>query len=262
MKEFTDSSERIESERLLLLAGLRKKCIVEEIKRITSPPEENKNERNVFGQRGEITIGGMTLKLKGSIRREENTEEMVDWFVLVVSQGLKIWATRPISYQQSEDSMISFPDEISIPELNSNFKINLEVYTMRVRKTSFNHEEKYHIRNRHRRSTSCPPCPSILVSPTKLLKKMERPCTPPKIHCGHDAYRNQTTAFVLSGFVQLFLHDLTLSSPWPLILVRFTSSLNFSSLRENSEKFRSILRSFDFCSYLRAKKNLTLNLTL
>ncbi|XP_043276866.1 uncharacterized protein [Venturia canescens] len=225
MKEFTDSSERIELERLLLLAGLRKNCVIEEIKKITSS-EENKFERNCYGQRSEITLSEMKLNLRETMDREGDIEEMVDWFVLIISQGFKIWATRPMSYQRMKDPKICFPDVISLPELSSNFKIQVEVYTMKVRKSSFNHEEKYRIRNKQKRGASCPPFSNILVSPTKLFKKIDRPCTSPRIHYSHQAFGNKATAFVLSGFVELFLHDLTLSSPWPLMLVPNDSILH------------------------------------
>lgn len=230
MKEFTDSSERVESERLLLLASLRRKSALEEMKRITSE-ESVDGGKEFYGERGEITIKDMSLNLHECINREAQDGESIEWFVVVVSQGLEVWATRAIS-RSTNDLRICLPEAISMPNLTPNFKILVEVYSLKLRRSTYDHDEKYRIHNKHKRSSSCPP---FFVSPTKMLKKTERPLSPKIAY--NQSSRNRNTSFVLAGLVELFLHDLSLSSPWPLMLVRkirlryFKSTSNESALR-------------------------------
>ena len=210
IKEFTESPERIESERSLLLANIRRKRALEEIRRLTSNPNANNN--TFLGEKGEVTIKEMQLNLRSCVRREFQDGESVEWFVIVVTQGITVWATQAVVCPINSAKII-FPETITIPNLTPDFKILLEIYSMKLKKATYNHEEKYRI-SRHRRSASCP-IPKILTSPSKLLK-LERPLSPTI----SDIQTSTGSSFQESGYTEFFLHDLSLSSPWPLMLVR------------------------------------------
>ncbi|XP_046749864.1 anillin-like protein 1 isoform X2 [Diprion similis] len=216
MKEFSSSTEQVESERSLLVAGLRKTAILEEIKRRQNSELNNNVEEPC--ETGEVTIKNFSLPLKEDILEfESRTGDFVQWFVITVSQGPSVWATRPISCPLQSPRII-FPDTFFIPNLVPNFKITVRIYCLKLRRTTFNYDDKYHL-NKAEKHATCP-------SPKKLiLRKSEKPISPGKQRQIESApIRN--TSFVLSGTVELYLHDLSLTSPWPL-----TSVLQGSVLR-------------------------------
>ncbi|XP_046484802.1 anillin-like [Neodiprion pinetum] len=206
MKEFSSSTEQVESERSLLVAGLRKEAILEEIKRRQNSQQNNNVEEP--WERGEVTIKNFSLPLKEDILEFEcRTGDFVQWFVIAVSQGPTVWATRPISCPVQSPRII-FPDSFFIANLPPNFKITIRIYCLKLRRTTFNHDDKYHL-NKAERQATCP-------SPKKLiLRRSDRPLSPGRQrHIESVPIRN--TSFVLSGMVELYLHDLSLTSPWPL----------------------------------------------
>lgn len=206
MKEFTDSPEQVESNRLILVASLRKQALFQEIRSLaTNTATKSKTESSV-NDRADISIKDISLSLKeGVLRRERQSEDVVEWFVVVISQGLTVWATHATTCPMNSPRM-HFPGGLSIPKMSPDFKINLKVYSLKLQNVTFNHEEKYHIQKEEKHKV----CPS----PTKLLKRTERPLLPKSHEVKFSGFRD--SSFVLMGVVDFILHDLSLYSPWPL----------------------------------------------
>lgn len=209
MRAFIASPERVESERLLMLAKLRKKAAQDEISRLTSQSADH----GLYCERGELTLKELSLQLREDVlRRERQGGDVVEWFICVVTEGSTVWATQAVECPTSSPRLY-FPGQLSIPGLPPDFRLTLTVYSLKMPKQlMFNHEDKYRIQKSsggHRRST----CPS----PQMLLRRSEkrRTLTSPKQH--EIRFSGiQESSFVVSGSLDLMLHDLNLKSPWPL----------------------------------------------
>ncbi|XP_015589472.1 anillin [Cephus cinctus] len=212
MKEFMESPEQVESERVLLVASLRKKAATDEMRKMSF--EQNNNELSC--ERGEVTVKDISLPLQeNNLKLEKDSAEFVQWFVIVISHGLTVWATNAITCPINTP-VIHFPGYLTIPNLCPDFKLNIQIYTLKLRRVTYNHEQKYHL-NKDHKHTTCP-------SPKNLFKKTERsPISPKEKHSKFSAMRE--TSFILCGSLTLNLHDLTLHSPWPLADVSIDSAL-------------------------------------
>ncbi|XP_033216152.1 uncharacterized protein LOC117172390 [Belonocnema kinseyi] len=216
MKEFTDSPEQVESNRLILVASLRKQALFQEIRSLATNTTIKSKIESAVSDRADITIKDISLSLKeGVLRRERQSEDVVEWFVVVISQGLTVWATHATTCPMNSPRMY-FPGGLSIPKMSPDFKINLKVYSLKLHKVTFNHEEKYHIQKQEKHKV----CPS----PTKLLKRTEGPLSPKSHEVKFSGFRD--SSFVLMGVVDFILHDLSLYSPWPLRAVPKDSILH------------------------------------
>lgn len=207
LKQFTDSTERAESERSLLLASLRGKAALEEIKFITS----DEQKKDIFSEKGEVTISEMSLDLRSCIGSEDDETE---WFVVVVSQGLRVWATRPVSCR-TEDNRVNFTGSVSMADLTPGFKVLVRVYTLKLGRDVYSDEDKYRkrkISRKHFRLSS-----SSIFGKTDVSSPIR-----------NRVLGTANTSFVLSGFTELVLHDLSVCSPWPLIMVPANSRLRGS----------------------------------
>ena len=225
VKEFVGSHEQVESERLLLVANLRKLSLFQEIKSIASKTQTESSYR----ERAEVTIKNFSLCLKEEVwRRERQSGEIVEWFVIVISQGITVWATRTIACPINSPR-IYFPGALSIPNLTPNFTINLKVYSLKLHSVTYDHEEKYHI-PRTTKHLSCP-------SPTKLLKRSERTLSPKSYEVKFSGFRE--SSFVLVGNVDFHLHDLGFFSPWPL---RSVSTIHLLFNHQTRRSLSSLLK--------------------
>ncbi|OXU31558.1 hypothetical protein TSAR_007398 [Trichomalopsis sarcophagae] len=219
MRAFIASPERVESERLLMLAKLRKKAAQDEISRLTSQSVDN----GLYCERGEITIKELSLQLREEVlRRERQGGDVNEWLVCVVTEGATVWATQAVECPTTSPRLY-FPGELTLPGLPPDFRLTVTVYSLKMPKQLiFNHEDKYRIQksSEPRRSLTCP-------SPQTLLRRSEkrRTLTSPKRH--EIRFSGiQETSFVVSGSVDLMLHDLNLKSPWPLSGIRPNSVLH------------------------------------
>ncbi|XP_066593181.1 anillin-like [Prorops nasuta] len=203
MKEFLAGPEHVESERLLLLSGLKKKACLEEIKKISTV--ENNNE--YCHDRAEVIIKDINLPLKEMfLYASRYYRDSQEWFVVTVSYGPFVWATQAVTCHIT-DSTINFPGSVSIPNLTPDFKIMVKVYNLRL-KSPKQHEEpkRYHCNWK-----------STYESAKKFWKKQEKPerlklqqtpCT-----------TISETSFTLCGWVELSLRDISSTSPWCLMTV-------------------------------------------
>lgn len=207
MKKFQQSTQHIESERLLLLATLKKKAVLNEIRRISA----SNDNIAILSERGEIKISNIALCLRENILSLRNqNEDISEWFIVTVSHETTVWGTIAMSYS-AETAKICFSRSLSIRNLTPNFKIIVSVYSLQLRDANCNKREEY---SKHQ-NVSCP-------SPTNLWKKIEKTRSKQnEVHCSSV----RDTSFKLSGFVELTLQDIPLSSPWPLSMVPLNSIL-------------------------------------
>ncbi|XP_051159472.1 anillin-like [Leptopilina boulardi] len=212
MKMFQASPEQVESDRLLLIATLKKQALFHEIKAIASSTKVETS----FIQQAEIVVDNFSLTLKDIISEREREKNIVEWFVIVVSQGLTVWSTQAVTCPIDEQNKkIPFTGSIKIPNLNPDFKILVRVFST---KFHISNAEKIHVKNLDR-DTTCP-------SPTKLLKRSERSVSMRSHEIKFSGIRE--TSFILQGYVELQVHDLSLYPPWPLLSMPRNSVLHNS----------------------------------
>ncbi|XP_058790688.1 anillin-like isoform X2 [Phymastichus coffea] len=207
MREFTDSPERVEYERLLLLASLTRKAISREIDRLSSQQVYNNNEECSYNERGEVTLKDIRLQLREDmLRRERQNGDVVEWFVVVVIHGMTVWATRAIACPISSPQ-IYFPGQHIISGLTPDFRLSIKVYSMKLQQLQlFNHDDKYHITRNFTFSSS-----NTIKTPKPHRRKSFSPKQYKVKFTGI-----KETSFTFCGAVDLTLYDLKLVSPWPL----------------------------------------------
>ncbi|KAG8041799.1 hypothetical protein G9C98_007103, partial [Cotesia typhae] len=248
-KEFNASQEEIESQRLLLLADIRKRLLLQELKGLSGISEDlqllNKTE-DPSVRCGTVSIRDIQLTLRECLYRESEPGEIQEWFVIVITEGTNVYASSAVCCPV-ESFMISFPEfSCVMNDLSPSLKILLDVYVLKLTTgISYQHELKYHIEY-DEKNTSCP-------SPTKLLKRVERPLSP---KTRRPVFL--TSSFTVCGNVELSLRDLTISTPWPLagvprdsillgtIDLNINCTLNFSL---DHKGFVNYLDEFDGLTY-------------
>lgn len=141
MKEFSCGDEKIESERFLLLAMLRKQVFLDEIRRLMN---KNSEEKRAFAQRAEISINNISIKLKEDLIQSEEPGNKQEWFVIMVKQGLDVWASRAVSCPRDKPVIDFFPKKLfTLPNQIPDFEIELEVYSLKLEQIIYKHEDKY-----------------------------------------------------------------------------------------------------------------------
>ena len=207
MREFSASPERVESERILMVAQLRSKAYLDEIGRLTS----HRSDEGLYCERGQITISNMSVQLREEALREYQGSNYVEWFVLVITEGPTVWATIAVPCPIAGQKM-DFPGTLSIPDLPPDFRISVKIYSMKMQNTEIKHDDKYHITRGHvpSRASISMGCPS----PKRLLRRAEKKTSPKQFEVRFSGIKE--SSFALGGTVELILHDLNLKSPWPL----------------------------------------------
>lgn len=203
IKMFQASPEQVESERLLLIAQLKKQALFNEIKAITSGTKLE----TTFTQQANIVVDNFSLTLKDSFLQLERQKDIVEWFVIVVTHGLTLWSTQAVACPTDGTTKIPFTGSITIPNLNPDFKVLVRVFSTKYH--NIWNVDKYYTKDIDR-DTTCP-------SPTKLLKRSERPVSMRSHDIKFSGIRE--TSFTLQGYVELQVHDLSLYPPWPLMSV-------------------------------------------
>ncbi|XP_011502644.1 PREDICTED: anillin-like protein 1 [Ceratosolen solmsi marchali] len=220
MREFIASSERVESERLLVLASLRKKAALEEIRRMIGQTCDIEPCR----ERAEVILKELSLQLREDVlRRERQNGDIVEWFVVVISEGLTVWATHAVACPISSPRLY-FPGQLLIPSLKPDFRLSLRVYSLKLQQILYNHEDKYHITQSiaGTKNSSCPISKKLLKRSWRAEKKKSA-ISPKQYEIRFSGVKE--SAFVMCGSIDFVLQDLSLSSPWPLTRVPTKSVL-------------------------------------
>lgn len=204
-KEFISSREEIESQRLLLLADLRKRALLDQLKSMScSPPPKNNKKKSIIDF-AQVEITDIKLTLRKCLCREPEPGETHEWFVVVINEGTNVWASSAVSCPINSLTIDFSKFNCVLGDLKPTLKITVQIYLLKmITGINYNHQDKYHIKDLNA-TTSCP-------SPTRFLKKAERPLSPRRPII-------MSSSFVSCGYVELLLRDLTLTSPWPLTAV-------------------------------------------
>ena len=97
----------------------------------------------------EISINNISLDLKiDKNNYKKDNKNVVEWFIIVIQQGLRIWATQAVPCQESV-SRLNFEGLFLVPDITPDFRIILQVFSLELQQTNFKHEDKYHISNKH-----------------------------------------------------------------------------------------------------------------
>ncbi|KAK0095196.1 hypothetical protein PV326_009018 [Microctonus aethiopoides] len=231
-KEFIGSPEEVESQRLLLLAHLRKCLMMEELRILSSPDQQHDStiSKPSNNEYAEVQIENIQLTLRKTLHQKPGPGEIHEWYLVAVIEGTNVWGTSAVP-TPVDSRTIDFPGfSCLIKNLTPKLKITIEVYVIKLTTgVVYQHEEKYHITNEDIQNHSCP-------SPRKFLKKVEYPLMPRARHPIH-----LTSFYEASGYVELSLGDLILVSPWPLSAVPPESMLQGTiDLKLNSKLHLSV----------------------
>ncbi|XP_063994164.1 anillin isoform X1 [Diachasmimorpha longicaudata] len=204
--ESLDIQAEVESERLLLIALLRKGLLHKEFNEIGNKLSDNTyKDLKTPTEWTEITIRNINVSLVNSLPDESVSDDVpLEWFVVVVREGSNVWGSPPISRPQVS-SLLKFPDfTCSIDKLQPNFKIIIEVYSLDlVSSLGYLFESQpvvpHSVLNR---TWTCPSPSEASGEGTSSEEPQGR--------------RIYVSSFVKWGHLELGLSDLTKSTPWTL----------------------------------------------
>ncbi|XP_014220146.1 uncharacterized protein LOC106648027 isoform X2 [Trichogramma pretiosum] len=210
MPEFVGSRERVESERQLLVSGLRRKAFLDEVSALA-----DKQEDEADCERAHLVISNLSLPLRESIERMGQGADQADWYVVVASHGRHLWASQAIECPRT-GPRLHFPGSAEFFQLLPDFAVSIGVYRLQLRMPSLDHASKYHLPAKSPknsdRSIVCP-------SPSNFLSRNEKRRTigPSSTkHADFGAPGLKQSSFLACGKLQLRLADLSKSPPWPL----------------------------------------------
>ncbi|XP_011311247.1 actin-binding protein anillin isoform X2 [Fopius arisanus] len=203
--EFSGSREQVEGERLLLVATHRRQAAHNEIQRLKV---EGTLRPSIPGasevqESGSLTISAITLPLKKDEIRNLDVDIRLHFLCLIKHLDTVI-ATQVVQAEPG-DSCIRFPSTLKLEDLYSDFKINVEVYSLETRAEILPHEVKYHIHGGHCGGSSAKKAGK---TPKKFLKQESRLVMPSvQSPAGPNAVRSP--AFILTGYVVFSLKEVS-----------------------------------------------------
>ncbi|XP_059484946.1 anillin-like isoform X2 [Neocloeon triangulifer] len=198
--EFSNSSEQVEAERLLLLATHKRQALLNEIQRLKVEGDEE-NDLDVHSETGSLAISNLCLPLKreflSRMRREENLEQYI---VCLVKSQEQVLASPmlPTSSVPPKQELVRFPGTLTLEKLKSNFAVTLEVYTLQARRETISHEDKYHIKK---------DTPKLRLTPKK--QKNDSLLVMPVIQSPAGPNAVRSPSFSLAGFTVFSLRELS-----------------------------------------------------
>ncbi|XP_014218454.1 uncharacterized protein LOC106646822 isoform X2 [Copidosoma floridanum] len=227
MPEFIASLERVESERALLLAKLRNQAYLDEIVQLTSKGYCAELNQHQFSAQSDLELRDIKLKLRENIIKHERLGNgMVEWFLLVVSEGQRVWASRAICYSRSSPQL-SFPDSFVIGELDPNFRVTIRVYSLQLRQqNNFDHDERYHLQ-RHQQNfdNSYVSCPAHLLRNNLMRSRRTSVMSTMGPRQENINVATKNSSFIECGNLELTLRDIRTMPPWNLKAVPSNSAL-------------------------------------
>ncbi|KZC05380.1 Actin-binding protein anillin [Dufourea novaeangliae] len=206
--EFNDSREQVEGERLLLVATHRRQAALNEVQRLKvegtlKPVTPGSPE---VQESGSLTVSAITFPLRREFYRNNSPDTRLH-FVCLMRHLEEIVAT-PVVVAEHGDSCLRFPSTLKLHDLNNDFKITVEIYSLQTQAEILPHEIKYHINNCNSNSSNNNNCSKKLANktPKKFLKQDSRLIMPSvQSPAGPNAVRSP--AFQLSGYVIFSLKE-------------------------------------------------------
>ncbi|XP_015175372.1 PREDICTED: actin-binding protein anillin-like isoform X2 [Polistes dominula] len=204
--EFNESQEQVEVEKLLLVATHRRQAAINEIQRLkiqgTLRPSAPGSPE--IDDTGSLTISAITLPLRREYLRSIAPTTCLHFVCLVLHLD-EVLAT-PVVVAESGDSCLRFPSTLKLQNLYSDFKVTVEIYSLRTQAEMLPHEVKYHIHNngnghngnngkdKKKTPKKCSKFDNRLVMPS-----VQSPAGPSAI---------QSSAFQLSGYIVFSLKEI------------------------------------------------------
>ena len=140
MEEFKNTTARIESEKLLLLYGLRKNACLSEMRRLLAL----EHHPNKSWEDADITLEGISLRIKEvPMRSEIYNKDHAEWFVVMITQGSNVIATQAVQCPIL-CSKLHFPLSLTLHNLQSDFNIDVEIYSLKIENSNYNQNVKSH----------------------------------------------------------------------------------------------------------------------
>lgn len=129
-KAFSSSLSLVEAERLLLLATLRHKAALDEVKGLAPSPSESSEEF-----KGHLCILEVSVPLKdnrsGTLGKSEQCNDL--WFVCLFNCGQQVLASDAVILQPGA-TCITFSGALQLSDLPSSFVACLQIYMLRIYK--------------------------------------------------------------------------------------------------------------------------------
>ncbi|KAK3917217.1 Anillin [Frankliniella fusca] len=223
--EFSGSAEQVEGERLLLLSTHKRQAALNEIQRLKvegtlCPQNPSGHDLSNFSEHGTLHIKEITLPVKRDFVRSIAAEDNSHHFVCLAKCQDVVLATSVLSIANTRDlqggQTLRFTSSLTLPDLYSNFRVSLEIYTMTCRKEVLPHDVKYHINKKDTKHRMTP----------KKQKQDSHLLRPPiQSPAGPGAVRSPQ--FSLIGYVIFSLREIQRTS-FTLNKVPYTSPLEGS----------------------------------
>ncbi|XP_026272727.1 anillin isoform X2 [Frankliniella occidentalis] len=223
--EFSGSAEQVEGERLLLLSTHKRQASLNEIQRLKvegtlRPQNPSGHDTSNFSEHGTLHISEITLPVKRDFVRSIAAEDNSHHFVCLAKCQDVVLATSVLSISNTRDlqggQTLRFTSSLTLPDLYSNFRVTLEIYTMTCRKEMLPHDVKYHINKKDSKHRMTP----------KKQKQDSHLLRPPiQSPAGPGAVRSPQ--FSLIGYVIFSLREIQRTS-FTLNKVPYTSPLEGS----------------------------------
>jgi actin-binding protein anillin len=166
---FTGSSEHIECNRLLLISCQKRQAYVTEIsrqktlslnlasqvKKVSTSKLSSLMDQASGGGGGGIDLTGLLifsdlqLPIKESYisRLKSGDEKRVFYFLCLIRNGIQVLQTQVISVQEliaTRETSITFPNRMAISNVDINFKVKIDVYTLEVLPKDTKHSSGKH----------------------------------------------------------------------------------------------------------------------
>ncbi|XP_025988888.2 anillin isoform X2 [Solenopsis invicta] len=192
--EFNGSSEHVGGEWALLIATHKRKAALNEVQRLkregTLRPAKA-GSAEVQGS-GSLTISAITLPLRQEYFRNMGMNTYLHCTCLIYYLG-EVVATQAATAEPG-DACICFTSMLKLEDLHSDFKLQVEVYTLQTQPKYLPHEKKYHINYNAKAVNKTPKKKNQFVMPN-----IQSPAGPNAI---------RSPAFELSGTTTITLNDI------------------------------------------------------
>lgn len=196
--EFSGSAERVEGERLLLLATERRKACLAEVERLKTRGGCGGADL-VVPERACLTLSQLQLPLKREFlaaQLEGTLGDDVHYFLCLVSHGAQVLSSQMLSTADNAGSnALCFSNHMTLRDLRADFTITLQIYALQTKKETLPHRRKYRIGGKDGKLKLTPKS-SSKGSATKGVLSPATVCAPP-------VSTVSTPSFGLVGFLQV-----------------------------------------------------------
>ncbi|GAB1861531.1 Actin-binding protein anillin [Camponotus japonicus] len=186
--EFNGSSEHVGGEWALLIATRKRQIALNEVQRLRR--EGTLRPTNTESPGGILSISAITLSLKPEYMDLDKYLHCV-----CLMYHLDEMVSTQAATAEPGDSCIRFTSMLKFDNLTSDFKINIEVYSLQTQQKFLPHEKKYHI-NLHN------------IKTTNKTPKKKNHFVVPDIQSPGGPHIIRSPAFELSGTATITINDI------------------------------------------------------